>query len=202
MQLQDLRPDLQNAHLYDDFVLVGVTHHRADVSVREQFALSQSAQAELLKRARAQGLDDVLIISTCNRTEVLARTPDRERLIELFVSVSETPANLFAVHGEVKSGSAAITHIFEVAAGLDSQILGDLQIVKQVKDGYELAQAHELAGSFLHRLMSHVLKAHKRIRRETALGKGAASIAGAAVQFVMDQTGALEKPQHITDWNR
>ncbi len=191
MHLHHLRPELRNPQLYADFVLVGVSHHSAEVSVREQFALSKSAQQELLKRAKAQGLDDVLIVSTCNRTQVLARTPDRQRLIDLFVSVTETSSNLFGVHGEIKQGAEAVAHVFEIAAGLDSQILGDLQIVKQVKDGYELAQKHNLAGSFLHRLMSHVLKAHKRIRRETALGKGAASTAGAAVQFVLEQTGGL-----------
>src|SRR5690625_6420356 len=88
-------------------------------------------------------------------------------------------------------GERAVRHLFKVATGLDSQILGDLQIVKQVKEGYEMASSQEMLSGELHRLMQNVFRAHKRSRNETYLGKGAATVAYAAARFATRTSGNL-----------
>jgi glutamyl-tRNA reductase len=111
------------------------------------------------------------------------------RLLERYVSAS---AEELEHYGHLRQGPKAVEKLFEIAAGLDSQILGDLQIIKQVKDAYQQSCDKGYADSRLHRLMQHVLRAHKRIRHETGLGKGAASVAHAAVQFVLERVGSLQ----------
>ncbi len=176
----------------DEFSAVGINHWKADVALRECFSLSPEHKKAYLEDARIIGLRDVIIISTCNRTEVFARTSRPGILAELLIKHSGGNTEAFDRFGFSFSGEEAVRHLLRVTVGLDAQILGDLQIVKQVKEAYECTHSLGMADTVLHRLMQFVLRTHKRSRSETDLASGAATTAYAAVQFAKKNLRTLK----------
>ncbi len=168
-----------------DFCAVGVNHWEASIDVRERFSLKQAQKKELIEGAKREGINSLFVVSTCNRTEIFAQDVTPQELIRLLVTYSNASLDEFHNYGFEKEGQQAVEHLFQVTVGLDSQILGDLQVVKQVKEGYELASEMDAVDGELHRLMQHVFRAHKRSRNETSLGEGAATTAYAAVKFAV-----------------
>lgn len=175
----------------DDFCVVGVNHWEASIDIREKFSLSETQKEQLIDGALREGIDSLIVISTCNRTEIFGQNTTPDELIRLLVTYSDASLDEFHVHGFEKTGKQAAEHLFQVTVGLNSQILGDLQVVNQVKEGYELASAKNAVSGELHRLMQHVFRAHKRSRNETSLGEGAATTAYAAVKFAMKTFDSL-----------
>lgn len=169
----------------NDFTLIGINHWEAPVEVREKFSLDDSRKRLFLDGARREGINSIFIVSTCNRTEIMASGATTRELIRLLTTYSNGNLDDFHKYGFELEGQRAIEHLFKVATGLDSQILGDLQIVKQVKEGYELSGREQMISGEMHRLMQHVFRAHKRSRNETSLGQGAATVAYAAVRFAV-----------------
>jgi glutamyl-tRNA reductase len=167
----------------NNFTLIGINHWDAPVEVREKFSLDEDRKRLFLDAARREGIHSIFIVSTCNRTEIIANGATAQELIRLLTNYSDGNLDEFHKYGFELDGYRAIEHIFKVATGLDSQILGDLQIVKQVKEGYELSSKEGVVSGEMHRLMQHVFRAHKRSRNETSLGHGAATVAYAAVKF-------------------
>ncbi|HLR33260.1 MAG TPA: glutamyl-tRNA reductase [Fodinibius sp.] len=176
----------------ENFSVVGVNHWEATVDVREKFSLSRLQVEELIHGAKREGIKSLFVVSTCNRTEILAQNGTTQELIRLLIAYSDATLDEFHNYGFEKQGEQAVDHIFQVTVGLDSQILGDLQVVKQVKEGYELACELDAVSGELHRLMQHVFRAHKRSRSETSLGEGAATTAYAAVKFAVETFDRLD----------
>lgn len=173
----------KSEQLLTDFTAIGMNHWSAPVSIRERFSLNEARKQALYEEAKSLGINQLIIISTCNRTELFSYNAETSVLIELLIKYSFGTENEFEEHGFTSLGEDAVRHLFEVAIGLDAQILGDLQIIKQVKESYENAKTAQMVDSQFHRLMQIVFKSHKRVRKETDLGMGAASVASAAVQF-------------------
>ena len=167
----------------NNFTLIGINHWDAPVEIREKFSLDDELKRLFLDGAKREGIESIFVVSTCNRTEILASGVTTRELIRLLTTYSKGNLDEFHRYGFELEGYRAIEHIFKVATGLDSQILGDLQIVKQVKEGYELSASEGMVSGEMHRLMQHVFRAHKRSRNETSLGHGAATVAYAAVKF-------------------
>jgi glutamyl-tRNA reductase len=177
-----------------NFVCIGINHWKADVSVREKFSLgSEAKQRSLLKHAKEQGIRNIFTYSTCNRTEIFAYDAEFEQLIRLLINLTPGSKQEFLAYGFQLQGEEAITHLFEVAVGLDSQILGDLQIIKQVKDSIELARAENSLDSEIQKLLQLLFMTHKRARTETALGQGAATTAYAAIRWATERLENLEQ---------
>lgn len=170
----------------EDFCVAGVNHWEATINVRERFSLSDAQKNELIEGAVREGIESLFVVSTCNRTEIFAWDASPQELIRLLVTYSRGTLDEFHAYGFEKTGRRAIEHLFHVAVGLDSQILGDVQVINQVKDGYELASEKNAVSGELHRLIQHVFRAHKRSRNETSLGEGAATTAYAAVKFAIE----------------
>jgi glutamyl-tRNA reductase len=168
-----------------DFCAVGVNHWEATIDVRERFSLKRAQKRKLIEGAKREGVNSLFVVSTCNRTEVFAQDVTPQELVRLLITYSNATLDEFHNYGFEKEGQQAVEHLFQVTVGLDSQILGDLQVVKQVKEGYELASEMDAVDGELHRLMQHVFRAHKRSRNETSLGEGAATTAYAAVKFAV-----------------
>jgi glutamyl-tRNA reductase len=175
-----------------DFCVVGVNHWEASINVRERFSLNTKQKRELLKGAQREGVDSLFVISTCNRTEIFGQDVSAQQLIRLLVTYSNGALEEFHNYGFEKAGQRAVEHLFQVTVGLDSQILGDVQVVKQVKEAYEFASDLDAVEGELHRLMQHVFRAHKRSRNETSLGEGAATTAYAAVKFAVETFDRLK----------
>lgn len=170
---------------FEDFTAIGITHWDAPVEIREKFSLNKDCMSLLLEGAEREGIRSLFIVSTCNRTEIFALGASTKELIRLLTTYSHGTLDEFHSYGVELEGERAVRHLFSVATGLDSQILGDLQIVKQVKEGYEFSANRNMVSGEMHRLVQHVFRAHKRSRSETSLGHGAATVAYAAVKFAM-----------------
>ncbi len=169
--------------LLEKFTVIGVNHRLAPVPVRELFAMSNEQLSDLYKDASMNGIPGMLVVSTCNRTEVLALTSDAQMLSILLTKHSNGTMDAFREYGFIKHGEAALKHFFRVSVGLEAQILGDLQIIKQVKEAYQSSIDNVMSESVIHRMMQSVMRTHKRSRNETSLGTGAATTAYAAVQM-------------------
>ncbi len=182
------------------FKAVSLTYKKAPLRVRELLALNEADCDRLLRTLRHElHLTDLLVLSTCNRTEIYysAAAGQEEAIIGALGQLKglarvEAHRACFTVFD---SANAAAQHLFEVALGLDAQVVGDPQIGGQVKRAYLRAQAAQAAGPFLHRLMQAILAANKRVQQETAFRDGAASTSYATLGLVAELTAAVPQPR-------
>lgn len=130
------------------------------------------------------GLNELFVLSTCNRTEIYGFASNANQLIELLCTQTAGDAATFKKLAYVKSGHKAVEHLFTVAAGLDSQILGDYEIVGQIKTAARFAKEQGFVGAFLERLVNSVLQSSKLIKNNTELSGGTVSVSFAAVQYI------------------
>jgi glutamyl-tRNA reductase len=172
----------------NQFFVAGINYRKTDAGVRGDFAVNADQYASLLQKAAQLGLSEIFVLSTCNRTEIYALAPDENMLIELLCSETVGTSETFRRLAYIKQGEEAIEHIFSVGAGLDSQILGDYEIVGQMKVAVKFAKQHGCIGSFLERLYNTVLQSSKAIKNTTALSGGTISVSFAAIQFIKEQT--------------
>ena len=181
------------------FRVLSLTHQQAPLAIREQLALTESnCRAGLLLLRKELELNDLLVLSTCNRTEVYYRAAHDQSAAILcgLAKLKNVPdAGGLAPYFVNLTGAAAVEHLFEVAMGLDAQVIGDQQISHQVKQAYQWSADAGAAGPFLHRLLHTVFFTHKRVRQETGFCDGAASVAYAALQLVEDLTAHLPSPR-------
>ncbi|MHB8629085.1 MAG: glutamyl-tRNA reductase [Aggregatilineales bacterium] len=167
-------------------VCIGLSHKTASVDLRERAALSASQQKELLRRVAAgqvAGINELVIVSTCNRTEFYADGESDQAeaaIFELWHEFSALTESALKAVSYTLSGANCVQHICRVAAGLDSQVIGEPQILGQVIDAYEQARAVSVTGPTLSALTQHAIQAGKRVRTETELGYGALSIGSVA----------------------
>ena len=164
---------------------VGVSYKKASLSIREAFSLSLHSSKLLLNDAKKNGISELLINSTCNRTELYGVTENPEDFIKLLCKFSSGEINTFDKIGYTLEGKEAINHIFRVGAGLESQILGDFEIIGQLKKSFYQSKKLMMANGFLERLVNNVIQASKRVKTETGISSGATSVSFAAVQFII-----------------
>ncbi|MEN2283175.1 glutamyl-tRNA reductase [Algoriphagus sp. SE2] len=182
------------------FRALSLSHKTAPVQIREIIALSdQEIQRILLKLKEFFSLNDVLILSTCNRTEVyyshdLDLSTEIIKLVGLEKGLPDVVHYLeyFKIYDNDRT---AISHLFRVAMGLEAQVVGDIQISNQVKRAYQASADLEMAGPFLHRLMHTVFFTNKRIVQETSFREGAASLSYAAIELIESLTLNTYQPR-------
>ena len=167
------------------FYCIGLSYQKADATMRGMFSLTPENKDQLLSQAKSEGFEELLVISTCNRTELYGYAEHPFQLIQLLCENSNGSVDDFQKVGYVIKNKEAVHHLFEVGTGLDSQILGDFEIIGQIKQAFNLSRDKGLANAFLERLMNSVINASKRIKNETALSSGAASVSFTAVQYIM-----------------
>ncbi len=179
-------------------VAVGMNHRTAPVALRERLAVPEDALAAVLRRLAASGdrsPAESAVLSTCNRFEVYAVVNQVEEAVAAFNRITREVAafSLQDVQEHVYThvDEAAVRHLCRVAAGLDSMVLGESQILGQVADAYELAQTARTAGPLLSRLFQQAVHVGKRVRRETAIGQAPASVGSAAVHLLRREVRAL-----------
>lgn len=169
------------------FFVAGINYRKTDAGVRGDFAVNAEQYASLLEKAGNADLTELFILSTCNRTEIYGIAPDAGTLINLLCSETVGDKETFSQLAYIKQGNEAIEHIFSVGAGLDSQILGDYEIVGQMKLAIKFAKEKGFVGAFMERLFNTVLQSSKAIKNETALSGGTISVSFAAIQFLKEQ---------------
>lgn len=171
-------------HLY--FYAIGLSYKKADAEMRGKFSLGNEAKTKVLEQAKQEGITSIGVISTCNRTEIYGFAQHPFQLIKLLCDNSQGSIEEFQRVAFVYKGNEAINHVFRVGTGLDSQILGDFEIISQIKSGFIEAKKHGLVNAFMERLVNCVIQASKRIKNETELSSGATSVSFASVQYIMN----------------
>jgi glutamyl-tRNA reductase len=178
-------------------VVVGLSHHTAAIEVREQVALDEGSAKTLGRRLElAKEIEEVFVISTCNRVEIVVSTSDEsEAALEacaaecrraLVERCAEAETAIYKHHGK-----AAVRHLVRVAASLDSLVVGEAQILGQMKEGFEQARTAGTVGSTLHQLFACATRGARRVRTETSVGIGQVSIPSIAVDLASQIFGEL-----------
>ena len=169
-----------------NLLCLSISHHTAPVDVRERLWLSPEEIVKTLPETLRLGCSEAVLFSTCNRTELYAVTDGRlphESLIRELIKQKNAGSVVHESHFSVYRGPEAAGHLFRVASGIESMVLGDVQILMQVKEGYQLAVNAGTAGFFLHHLFPSAFHTGKRSRTETTIGTGAVSVGYAAVEL-------------------
>ena len=168
------------------FYAIGVSYKNADLKTRGDFSLSLEQKDSLTLEAKREGVEEILINSTCNRTEIYAHVNHPIQLINLLCKHSKGSLAVFNEIGYTHKNKAAFHHIFKVGTGLDSQILGDFEIIGQLKQGFFRSKKLGMGHGFMERLVNAVIQASKRIKTETKISSGATSVAFASVQYIIN----------------
>jgi len=166
------------------FYVVGISHKKADAQLRGKFSLDNESKTKLLQQAKSIGIDSLVATSTCNRTEIYGFVRHPFELIKLLCDITEGNVQDFQSAAYTYKSSDAIHHMFRVGAGLDSQILGDFEIISQLKLSAKISKKHGVLNAFVERLINAVIQASKRIKTETKLSSGATSVSFASVQYI------------------
>jgi glutamyl-tRNA reductase len=173
------------------FFIAGINYKKTDASMRGDFAINDEQYSAILKTAPLFGVNELFILSTCNRTEIFGFAENIFSLIDLLCSQTKGSKKVFTELAYVKNGLDAIEHLFNVGAGLDSQILGDYEIVGQIKQAVKFSKEHERIHAFAERLVNCVLQSSKVIKNQTALSGGTVSVSFAAIQFIKEKFSSV-----------
>ncbi|MFY9948483.1 MAG: glutamyl-tRNA reductase [Candidatus Sulfotelmatobacter sp.] len=177
-------------------MVIGLNYRTAPVAVRERFWISENRRYEaLVELSRAEGIDEVIVLATCNRTEFLLWVNDVTLAANSVMRLLGSEYGLMLCewkHFYRLLDEAALLHIFRVASSLDSMVVGEPQVVSQVKQAWQQAQKLGATGRFLDAVMQKALTVSKRVRSETAIGNAAVSIPYAAVELTRQIFGTLE----------
>jgi glutamyl-tRNA reductase len=180
----------------DRLALIGLNHRTAELDTRERAAFpAADLPAALRELARRPAVAEALILSTCNRVEILSRLEDATAGLQSLEAFLREATRLTATDLDGKlyrhTGEAAVRHVFRVASSLDSLIVGEPQILGQVKSFYGIAQEAGTLGSTLNGLLQAALHTAKRVRTETTIGEYSVSVSSAAVELVRKIFGHL-----------
>jgi glutamyl-tRNA reductase len=177
-------------------LVIGLNHSTAPVQIRERITFPGDDEGRVTRSfADVGGVEEAMILSTCNRAEIIATAENpvesREKIISAIASVHGIDPEPLKSFLYVKEGSEAIRHVFRVAASLDSMVVGEPQILGQVKEGYRRAANVNATGPILNRLMHRAFFTAKRVRSETGIGTAAVSVAYVAVELAKKILGEL-----------
>ena len=184
-----------NISRHHSFYTVGLSYKKANADIRGKFSLEPKTMENILSDAEEVGIDGLLIISTCNRTELHGFAQHPFQLIKLLCDHTPGTVEEFQEVGYILKNYEAIDHLFKVGTGLDSQILGDFEIIGQLKHSFYRSKKHGLTNHFLERLCNSIIQASKRVKNETELSSGATSVAFASVQYI------LKNVENVSDKN-
>lgn len=181
-----------------ELLVVGLNHKTAPIEIRECLAFPQDEMEDALNKVHSlPSLKENMILSTCNRVEVYAATRETEGAVrdlkEFLSQYHRIPLKQFEKSLYAYTGEEAVWHIFRVACSLDSMVLGEPQILGQIKEAYDFSQHAKTSGLVLHRLLHRAFHVAKRVRSETKIVIGAISVSSVAVELAEKIFGALEK---------
>ena len=175
------------------FYVIGLSYKKADAKIRGRFSLDTAAKLSLLNQAKETDIESLLVTSTCNRTEIYGLAQHPFQLIKLLCDNTKGTVDEFQKVAYVYKNTEAISHMFRVGSGLDSQILGDFEIISQLKTSAKVSKKHDLLNNYLERLVNSVIQASKRIKTETQISSGATSVSFASVQYILKNIQNISK---------
>lgn len=179
------------------FYMIGLDHYRTPVKVREQFTLDQEKTSHLIYEYKQGGGDAIMVLSTCNRTEIYAFAGCPRDLVSLFCKYTKQTLSTFQEYQNILQNREAIEHLFRVGSGMASRILGDFEIIGQIKKAYQFTKEHQAHNAFLDRLINSAVQCSKQVKNQTSLSTGAASVAFAAVMQLKQYLTQHEEPHVV-----
>ncbi|MBA3649049.1 MAG: glutamyl-tRNA reductase [Chitinophagales bacterium] len=172
-----------------DFSITGVSYRKTLLEIRNKFAFTTEIVQRIYQEESSNYPVNFFILSTCNRTEIYSFTKQPEQLCELFTRYNYIGADEVNRYTYIKSGYEAIKHLLHVACGLDSQILGDYEIIGQLKNAFALAKSHYRTSGIMEKLMNTSLQASRQVRNRTSISDGTTSISYAVIQLMNQEIG-------------
>ncbi|WP_262732388.1 glutamyl-tRNA reductase [Gaetbulibacter sp. NE] len=173
------------------FYAIGLSYKKADAETRGHFSLDEQGKQTLYQQAKINGVESLIVISTCNRTEIYGFAEHPYQLIKLLCDNTKGTVEEFQNVAYIYKNTEAISHIFRVGCGLDSQILGDFEIISQLKVSAKSAKKEGLLNAYSERLVNAVIQASKRIKTETDISSGATSVSFASVQYILNNVSDI-----------
>lgn len=175
-----------NISKHTAFYCIGLSYKKANAEIRGKFSVDDTVKEDVLQEIQKANIEETIVISTCNRTEIYGFAEHPFQLIKHLCNNTTGTVEEFQKVAYVYKNNEAIHHLFHVGTGLDSQILGDFEIISQLKKSVKQSQEYNLVGTFLERLTNAVISASKRIKNETDISTGATSVAFASVQYILN----------------
>ena len=169
------------------FCIAGINYRKSDVNIRGKFSLPQEQCEFLLRETIAKQIPGAFVLSTCNRTEIYGISNQPGELIELLCLHTHGTVHEFIEHGYTRQGLAAVEHLFKVSAGLDSQIIGDYEILSQLKHAVKCARQQGSINNFVERIINFALQSSKEIKSNTQLSSGTVSVSYAAIEIIKEK---------------
>ncbi|MFD2551585.1 glutamyl-tRNA reductase [Bizionia sediminis] len=169
------------------FYAIGISYKKADAEIRGHYSLDDAGKQAILEQAKAEGIESLIVTSTCNRTELYGFAASPDDLVTLLCENTKGTIEEFQSVAYIYKNHDAIAHMFRVGSGLDSQILGDFEIIGQLKNATNASKGYGLVNAFLERLINSVIQASKRIKTETKISSGATSVSFASVQYILNE---------------
>ncbi|APD06116.1 glutamyl-tRNA reductase [Flavobacteriaceae bacterium UJ101] len=173
------------------FYLLGVSYKKADEKVRGKYTIFPDTVPELVREAKRNRIHHFFVVSTCNRTEVYAFADDYSQVIDALCAVTKGNKEELESISFIKKDFDAINHLFRVGSGLESQIVGDFEIIGQMKTWFSRFKKMGTTNAFLERLINTAIQVSKKIKQNTTLSSGVTSVSYAAVNYILTQ---VEKP--------
>lgn len=174
-----------NMSKHTSFYALGLSYKKADAVMRGKFSLDAQGKSTLLMQAEAEGIEALIVTSTCNRTEIYGFAQHPYQLIKLLCENSKGSVEEFQEVAYIYKNQEAVSHMFRVGTGLDSQILGDFEIISQLKIAFNESKSNGLVNAFMERLVNSVIQASKKIKTDTEISSGATSVSFASVQYII-----------------
>lgn len=182
----------QEVHQTSNFAVLSIGYEKADAEVRGKFAFFESHIKDFVNAIHEENLGDAFVVSTCNRTEIYTTTSNYLQIAELYCKVIDVSLEDFMKFVTITKREEALTHLFRVASGLESQILGDFEIIGQIKNAYHRFRKEKAyANPYLERAINSAIQISKRIKNETTISNGAASMSYAAVHYILNNQTQL-----------
>lgn len=178
---------------HTSFYCIGLSYKKANAEMRGRFSLNENAKKKILEQASSDGIQGIIALSTCNRTEIYGFAKHPFQLIKLLCDNSNGTVEEFQHVAYVYKKYEAIRHLFRVGTGLESQILGDFEIISQLKKSFNISRSYNLINSFLERLFNSVIHASKRIKNETDISSGVTSVSFASVAYIMKNVNNISE---------
>lgn len=185
-----------NIHKTANFAVLSISFEKADAETRGKFAFFDENVKSFVNEIHEENLGDAFVVSTCNRTEIYTTSQNYLLIAELYCKSTGVSLTEFMKYVNILKHEEALNHLFRVAAGLESQIIGDFEIIGQIKNAYHrFKKEKQNSNPFLERAINSAIQISKRIKNETGISNGAASVSYAAVHYI------LKNQQQISDKN-
>lgn len=179
-------------HQTSNFAVLSISYEKADAEIRSKFAFFDDHIKAFVAEIHAQNLGDAFVVSTCNRTEIYTTTPNYLLIAELYCKSVNVGLPDFMEFVTILKREEALQHLFRVASGLESQILGDFEIIGQIKNAYHRFKKEKSnANPYLERAINSAIQISKKIKNETGISNGAASMSYAAVHYILNSQTQL-----------